>query len=211
MSTYFNEHSEQDIEGTELVIPQNIVAQRIKLMHENECSEESDILSVIEEEEEFSESTEHTDERHLTSLVASVQQTPVMLTSKDMTQPVQETTVTESEKNIKIAVKVKLMEDKVKQITNVGKSPGHEKHEGYDVKVHSKFKKLQERWNAIEKHEADLLDLDDESGHAINISKSKEDKGTHHMTKMAATPIYGKNPSKIFSRTCGPISTKLGM
>ena len=33
-----------------------------------------------------------------------------------------------------------------------------------------------------------------------------------HMIKMAAMPIYGKNPSKIFfSRTNGPISTKLGM
>ena len=33
-----------------------------------------------------------------------------------------------------------------------------------------------------------------------------------HMTKMAATPIYGKNHSKIFfSRTSGPISTKVGM
>ena len=32
-----------------------------------------------------------------------------------------------------------------------------------------------------------------------------------HMTKMAATPIYGENHSKIFSRTGGPISTKLGM
>ena len=33
-----------------------------------------------------------------------------------------------------------------------------------------------------------------------------------HMTKMAATPIYGKNPSKIFfSRTGGPIFSKLGM
>ena len=33
-----------------------------------------------------------------------------------------------------------------------------------------------------------------------------------HMTKMAATPIYGKNPSKIFiSRTGWRISTKLGM
>ena len=33
-----------------------------------------------------------------------------------------------------------------------------------------------------------------------------------HMTKMAATPIYGKNPSKIFfSRTGGPIFTKLIM
>ena len=32
------------------------------------------------------------------------------------------------------------------------------------------------------------------------------------MAKMAATPIYGKNPSKIyFSRTGRPISTKLGM
>ena len=33
-----------------------------------------------------------------------------------------------------------------------------------------------------------------------------------HMTKMAAMPIYGKNSSKIFfSRTGGPIFTKLGM
>ena len=32
-----------------------------------------------------------------------------------------------------------------------------------------------------------------------------------HMTKMAATPIYGKNHSKIFSRTSRPISTKLGV
>ena len=33
-----------------------------------------------------------------------------------------------------------------------------------------------------------------------------------HMTKMAAMPIYGKNPSKIFfSGTCGPMSTKLGI
>ena len=33
-----------------------------------------------------------------------------------------------------------------------------------------------------------------------------------HMTKMAATSIYGQNPSKIFfSRTGGPIFTKLGM
>ena len=32
------------------------------------------------------------------------------------------------------------------------------------------------------------------------------------MTKMAAMPIYGKNPSKIFfSGTGGPISMKLGM
>ena len=36
--------------------------------------------------------------------------------------------------------------------------------------------------------------------------------GPGHMTKMAATPIYGKNPSKIFfSGTDGPIFTKLGM
>ena len=31
-----------------------------------------------------------------------------------------------------------------------------------------------------------------------------------HMTKMAAMPIYGKNPSKIFSGIGGPISTKIG-
>ena len=31
------------------------------------------------------------------------------------------------------------------------------------------------------------------------------------MTKMAAMPIYGKNLSKIFSGTSGPISTKLGL
>ena len=33
-----------------------------------------------------------------------------------------------------------------------------------------------------------------------------------HMTKMAAIPIYGENPSKIFSTGTGrPISTKLDM
>ena len=30
-----------------------------------------------------------------------------------------------------------------------------------------------------------------------------------HITKMAAMPIYGKNSSKIFSRTGGPISNSL--
>ena len=32
-----------------------------------------------------------------------------------------------------------------------------------------------------------------------------------HMTKMAAMPIYGINPSKIFSGTDGPILKKLGV
>ena len=32
-----------------------------------------------------------------------------------------------------------------------------------------------------------------------------------HMTKMAAMPTYGKNPTIIFSRTSGPISMKLCM
>ena len=37
-------------------------------------------------------------------------------------------------------------------------------------------------------------------------------RGPGHLIKMAAMPIYGKNPSKIFfSGTAGPISTKLGM
>ena len=36
--------------------------------------------------------------------------------------------------------------------------------------------------------------------------------GLGHMTKLAATPIYGKNPSKIFfSRTKGPMTLWLGM
>ena len=36
--------------------------------------------------------------------------------------------------------------------------------------------------------------------------------GLGHMTKMAATPIYGKNPSKIFFfRTRSPMILKLGM
>ena len=36
--------------------------------------------------------------------------------------------------------------------------------------------------------------------------------GAGHMTKMAAMPIYGKNPLKIFfSGTGRPNSTKLGM
>ena len=32
-----------------------------------------------------------------------------------------------------------------------------------------------------------------------------------HMTKMAATHIFGKTPSKTLSRTSGMISTKIGM
>ena len=35
--------------------------------------------------------------------------------------------------------------------------------------------------------------------------------GPGHMTMMAASPIYGKNPSKIFSGTGGPIFTKFGL
>ena len=36
--------------------------------------------------------------------------------------------------------------------------------------------------------------------------------GPGHMTKMATTPIYGKNPSKIFSSgTGGQISMKFGV
>ena len=42
------------------------------------------------------------------------------------------------------------------------------------------------------------------------MKNCKHDDG--HMTKIAAMPIYGKNPLKIFSSgTGGPISTKLGM
>ena len=36
-------------------------------------------------------------------------------------------------------------------------------------------------------------------------------QGLGHMTKMAAKPIYDKNPSKIFSRTKWPMTLWLGM
>ena len=36
-------------------------------------------------------------------------------------------------------------------------------------------------------------------------------RGLDHVTKMAATPIYGKHPSKIFCRTKGPMTLWLGM
>ena len=37
-------------------------------------------------------------------------------------------------------------------------------------------------------------------------------RGLGHMTKMAAMPVYGKNPSKIFFfRTKGPMILWLGM
>ena len=85
MSAHVNEHSEQDItDVTELVIPPNIVAHRMKMMQENDSSEESDILSIIEEEEELSESTEQTDEGKLTPSATSVLQTQV--TTMDMLQ-----------------------------------------------------------------------------------------------------------------------------
>ena len=43
----------------------------------------------------------------------------------------------------------------------------------------------------------------------MEMKISEHDAG--HMTKKAAMPIYGKNPSEIFySRTGGPISLKLG-
>ena len=35
--------------------------------------------------------------------------------------------------------------------------------------------------------------------------------GPGHMTKMAAMPIYGKNPLKIFSRARRPMTLGLGM
>ena len=41
--------------------------------------------------------------------------------------------------------------------------------------------------------------------------KQNKTNNPGHMTKMAAMPIYGKNPLKFFSGTGGPITTKLGM
>ena len=46
--------------------------------------------------------------------------------------------------------------------------------------------------------------------HFSVVISSPEPKA--HMTKMATTPLYGKNRSKIFfSGTDGPIFTKIGM
>ena len=36
-------------------------------------------------------------------------------------------------------------------------------------------------------------------------------RGLGHMTKMAAMPIYVKNPSKFFSKTKGPMTLWFGM
>ena len=52
------------------------------------------------------------------------------------------------------------------------------------------------------------------SSQYLKNKRKKDDNNPSHLTKMAAMPlmsIYGKSPSKIFSRTGGPISTKLGM
>ena len=48
-------------------------------------------------------------------------------------------------------------------------------------------------------------------GASLGRGNEKLFAASGHMTKMTAMPIYGKNPSKIFSATSGPISTKLGM
>ena len=44
-----------------------------------------------------------------------------------------------------------------------------------------------------------------------NLGTKVFSNGPGHMTKMATMTIYGKNLSKIFSGTTGPIAMKLGM
>ena len=60
-------------------------------------------------------------------------------------------------------------------------------------------------WN----HWANLTQISygDSLGHGNKVCSN----GPGHMTKMTATPIYGKNPLKIFSRTRMPMTFGLGM
>ena len=153
--------------GTQTSQPAITVNRQIALVKDNASeSEESDILSVIEEEEEFSESSEQPEEARVNVAVE------VALSARDTTDDtefVKESICMNKDqmnsevpgRDMKLMDKVKIIQDKVKQINTSFESPGHDKYEGYDVKIHSKFKKLQERWNAIEKHEADLLDVDE--------------------------------------------------
>ena len=63
--------------------------------------------------------------------------------------------------------------------------------------------------NFLRNHGAILIQILYESFQVQENENLLHDAG--HMTKMAAMPIYGKNPSKIFSGTGWPNSTKIGM
>ena len=162
-------------------------------------SEDSDILSVIEEEEELSESSEQLEDNKIKSKssAAELENVPSKSSSKQVGSPVdtEVRNITNSEKKLKLADKIKAMEDNLKEIKGNSKSfecSGHDKYEGYDMKIQSKFKKLQERWNAIEKHEADLLDIDEGSDNIQNNIQNESNRKTQ-----TSTPILISNESNL--------------
>ena len=165
-------------DGTPLVLLPVINRHRALKRDIESDSEESDILSVIEEEEEFSETSEHPEDNKMKVLKtagSTNQNVDIDVSSKNVCL-IEDDGCEDIEKKLKISDKIKAMENRVKQISKNSESAGHEKYEGYDVKVSSKFKKLQERWNAIEKHEADLLDVDENSDCMLNNHQNKTDE-----------------------------------
>ena len=173
-------------EGTSPGSPLPVINRHVALKQNIESeSEDSDILSVIEEEEELSESSEQLEDNKIKSKssAAELENVPSKSSSKQVGSPVDTEirNITNSEKKLKLSDKIKAMEDNLKEIKGNSKSfeySGHDKYEGYDMKIQSKFKKLQERWNAIEKHEADLLDIDEGSDNIQNNIQNESDRKT---------------------------------
>lgn len=160
-------------DGTEIIIPSTAVKQHLQLLKDNASeSDESDMLSVIDEEEEYSESLEQAEVRFKLPST-SVHQTDAVNRADE--EVVKDSMCGVVENHMKLAEKVKLIEDKVRGATDRFESPGHDKYEGYDVKVHSKFKKLQEKWSAFEMHEADILDAEDEADDLSDNLNAKQD------------------------------------
>ena len=184
-------------EGTSPGSPLPVINRHVALKQNIESeSEDSDILSVIEEEEELSESSEQLEDNKIKSKSSSaeLENVPSKSSSKQVGFPAdtEVRTITNSEKKLKLSDKIKAMEDNLKEIKGNSKSlkcSGHDKYEGYDMKIQSKFKKLQERWNAIEKHEADLLDIDEGSDNIQNNSQNESDRKTQTSTPIIVSDV----------------------
>ena len=191
-------------EGTSPGSPLPVINRHVALKQNIESeSEDSDILSVIEEEEELSESSEQLEDNKIKSKssAAEVEKVPSKSSSKQVGFPVdtEVKNITNSEKKLKLSDKIKAMEDNLKEIKGNSKSfecSGHDKYEGYDMKIQSKFKKLQERWNAIEKHEADLLDIDEESDNIQNNVQNELNRKIQ-----TSTPIIISDVSNLDDKT----------
>ena len=173
-------------EGTSPGSPLPVINRHVVLKQNIESeSEDSDILSVIEEEEELSESSEQLEDNKIKSKTSGIEleNVPSKSSSKQVGSPADTDVrdISNSEKKLKLSDKIKAMEDNLKEIKGNSKSfecSGHDKYEGYDMKIQSKFKKLQERWNAIEKHEADLFDIDEGSDNIQNNIHNESDRKT---------------------------------